>query len=144
MLKGIDPILSPDLLSTLRAMGHGDEIAVVDGNYPGLEHGRRLIRLDGHAIVPVLDAILSVMPIDDFVEAALFRSTVGQDPDLLDPVHDDMIRVCAHHEPDRAVVPLVGALFYDRVKAAHAVVQTSESRLYGNMILRKGVIYPTR
>ena len=64
MLKGIDPLLSPELLATLRAMGHGDEIAIVDGNYPALEHARRLVRLDGHHLVPVLNAILSVMPID--------------------------------------------------------------------------------
>ena len=87
MLKGLNPILSPELLATLRAMGHGDEIALVDGNYPGLEHGRRLIRLDGHHLIPVLDAILSVMPIDDFVPEAIFRATVKQDRDALDPVH---------------------------------------------------------
>ena len=63
MLKGLDPLLSPELLSTLRAMGHGDEIAIVDGNYPGVEHARRLIRLDGHGLIPVLDAVLSVLPI---------------------------------------------------------------------------------
>ena len=142
MLKGIDPLLSPDLLATLRAMGHGDEIAIVDGNYPGLEHGRRLIRLDGHDLVPVLNAVLSVMPIDDFVEEAIFRSTVKQDRDALDPVHAEMIACCARHEPDRAVTPLVGAAFYDRVKMAHTLIQTGEPRLYGNIILRKGVIYP--
>jgi L-fucose mutarotase len=142
MLKGLNPILSPDLLATLRAMGHGDEIALVDGNYPGLEHARRLIRADGHGIIAVLDAILSVMPIDDFVPAAIFRATVKQDLDLLDPVHEDMIACCARYEPERAVVPLLGPDFYPRVKAAHTVVQTSEMRLYGNIILRKGVIYP--
>lgn len=142
MLKGLDPLLGPELLATLRAMGHGDEIAVVDGNYPGLEHGRRLIRMDGHHLIPVLDAILSVLPIDDFVPEALFRSTVGADPLKRDPVHDEMIACCGRHEPDRKVVPLVGAQFYDRVRAAHTIVQTSEPRLYANMILRKGVIYP--
>jgi len=142
MLKGIDPLLSPDLLATLRAMGHGDEIAIVDGNYPGLEHARRLIRLDGHGLVPVLNAVMSVMPIDDFVEQAIFRSTVKQDRDLLDPVHAEMIACCAKHEPGRAVTPLVGAAFYDRVKLAHTLIQTGEPRLYGNIILRKGVIYP--
>lgn len=142
MLKGIDPLLSPDLLATLRAMGHGDEIAIVDGNYPGLDHGRRLVRLDGHGIVPVVDAILSVLPIDDFVPAAIFRATVKHDRDLLDPVHAELIACCARHEPERAVVPLVGSEFYERVRAAHTVVQTSEPRLYGNLILRKGVIYP--
>ncbi|MFQ6158679.1 RbsD/FucU family protein [Sinorhizobium meliloti] len=142
MLKGISPILSPELLSTLRAMGHGDEIALVDGNYPGLEHARRLIRLDGHPLVPVLDAVLSILPIDDFVPEAIFRATVKQDPDALDPVHRDIIACCRKHEPTQPVVPLLGADFYQRVKAAHAVVQTSEPRLYGNVILRKGVIYP--
>ncbi|PJR17055.1 RbsD/FucU family protein [Sinorhizobium meliloti] len=142
MLKGISPVLSPELLSTLRAMGHGDEIALVDGNYPGLEHARRLIRLDGHPLVPVLDAVLSILPIDDFVPEAIFRATVKQDRDALDPVHRDIIACCRKHEPTQPVVPLLGADFYQRVKAAHAVVQTSEPRLYGNVILRKGVIYP--
>ena len=142
MLKGIDPILSPELLATLRAMGHGDEIAIVDGNYPGVEHARRLIRLDGVALIPALDAVLSVMPIDDFVEEAIFRSTYRQERDTLEPVHGEIIACCARHEPARAVVPLVGADFYDRVRAAHTLVQTSEPRLYANVILRKGVIYP--
>ena len=142
MLKGIDPILSPELLSTLRAMGHGDEIAIVDGNYPGVEHARRLVRLDGVALIPVLNAVLSVMPIDDFVEEALFRSTFRQERDTLEPVHREIIDCCARHEPERAVVPLVGADFYNRVRAAHTLVQTSEARLYANVILRKGVIYP--
>lgn len=143
MLKGINPLLGPELLACLRAMGHGDEIALVDGNYPGLEHGRRLVRMDGHGVIPVLDAILSVMPIDDFVPQAIFRATVKDDPELLDPVHVDMVTTCARHVPDIAVVPLKGVEFYPRVIAAHAVVQTSEPRLYGNIILRKGVVYPT-
>jgi len=142
MLKGLDPILSPELLSTLRAMGHGDEIAIVDGNYPGVEHARRLVRLDGVALIPALNAILSVMPVDDFVEEAIFRSTYRQERDTLEPVHREIIDCCATHEPDRTVVPLVGADFYNRVRAAHTLVQTSEPRLYANVILRKGVIYP--
>lgn len=142
MLKGIDPLLSPALLACLREMGHGDEIALVDGNYPGLEHGRRLIRMDGHGVIAVLNAILSVMPVDDFVPAAIFRATVRDNPDLLDPVHRDMVETCARHAPGFAVTPLLGKDFYPRVRAAHAVVQTSEPRLYGNIILRKGVVYP--
>ena len=142
MLKGLNPILSPELLATLRAMGHGDEIALVDGNYPGQEHARRLVRLDGHGLIPVLDAILSVLPIDDFVADAIFRATVKQDKDALDPVHQEIIACCGRHEPNRHVVPLLGADFYPRVRAAHTIVQTSEPQLYGNVILRKGVIYP--
>ena len=142
MLKGIDPLLSPELLATLRAMGHGDEIALVDGNYPGLEHGRRLIRLDGHGVIRVLDAVLSVLPIDEFVPQAIFRATGRQDRDAGEPVHAEMIECCARHVPDIKVVPLLPAEFYERVKQAHALIQTSEPRLYGNIILRKGVIYP--
>jgi L-fucose mutarotase len=100
------------------------------------------VRLDGHALIPVLDAILSVMPIDDFVADAIFRSTKGPERDTLDPVHEEIIACCAKHEPDRAIVPLLGPDFYPRVKAAHTVVQTGEPRLYANVILKKGVIYP--
>jgi L-fucose mutarotase len=142
MLKNIDPVLGPELLATLRAMGHGDEIALVDGNYPGLEHARRLVRADGHGVIRMLDAILSVTPIDDFVEHALFRATVRGDMTLADPVHDEMIMVCARWEPKQVVVPLAPADFYARVRLAHTIVQTSEPRLYGNIILRKGVVYP--
>jgi L-fucose mutarotase len=142
MLIGIPSILGPEMLATLRAMGHGDEIAIVDGNYPALEDARRLIRADGHGVIAVVDAILQVMPVDDFVPEALFRATVKGDRDALDPVHREMIAVCAKRVPGHRVVPLVGAAFYQRVKAAHAVVATSEPRLYGNMIVRKGVIYP--
>lgn len=142
MLKHIDPLLSPELLFALRAMGHGDEIALVDGNYPGLTDARRLIRLDGHGVVAVLNAVLSVLPIDEFVDEAIFRATVKQDRDTLDPVHSEMVECCARHVPDIKVVPLLPADFYARVKGAHALIQTSEPRLYGNIILRKGVIYP--
>jgi L-fucose mutarotase len=142
MLKGLDPVLSPDLLATLRAMGHGDEIAVVDGNYPGAEHARRLVRADGHGVIRLLDAILSVMPIDDFVQNAIFRASVRGDLEVPDPVHEEMIAICGKWEPARKVVALSPDEFYGRVKAAHTIVQTSEPRLYGNIILRKGVVSP--
>lgn len=142
MLKGLDPILSPELLFALRSMGHTDEIAIVDGNYPGQEHARRLIRLDGHGVVAILDAVLSVLPIDDFVPEAIFRAVPRGDMAALDPVHEEMIAVCHKHEPEQHVLPLAPVEFYDRVRAAHTVVQSSEPRLFGNIILRKGVIYP--
>ena len=142
MLKGIDPVLSPALLSTLRAMGHGDEIALVDGNYPGEEHARRLVRADGHGVIRILDAVLSVMPIDDRVPQAMFRAVVSDRPDQPDPVHAEMIATCRKWEPGQDVTPLDPELFYARVRAAHTIVQTSEPRLYGNIILRKGVIEP--
>ncbi|MCO5063181.1 MAG: transporter [Rhizobiaceae bacterium] len=142
MLIGIPPILGPDLLATLRAMGHTDEIAIVDGNYPALEHARRLIRADGHDLPVVLDAILQLLPVDDFVEHAIFRSSVKGDPALFDPVHAEIEAVCARRAPGRSVTALEGAAFYARVKSAHTVVATGEPRLYANVIVRKGVIYP--
>ncbi|UDL91608.1 transporter [Mesorhizobium sp. PAMC28654] len=142
MLIGISALLGPELLATLRAMGHGDEIALVDGNYPAEEHAHRLVRADGHHLVPVLDAILSVLPVDDVVPEALFRASVKGDPLLADPVHREMEAICAKRAPGRKVVALAGDDFYARVKAAHAIVATSEPRLYANIIIRKGVIYP--
>ena len=140
MLIGIPPLLGPDLLALLRSMGHGDELAIVDGNYPAEEHGRRVVRADGHGLIAVIDAVLSVLPVDDFVQQALFCSSVKGDPALLDPVHHEIFAVCARHVPSMKVMPLAGPAFYDRVKAAHAVVATSEPRLYANFIVRKGVI----
>jgi L-fucose mutarotase len=142
MLIGIPALLGPELLATLRAMGHGDEIALVDGNYPAEEQANRLIRADGHHLLPVLDAILSVLPVDDAVPEALFRASVKGDPSLADPVHHEIEAICAKRAPGRKVVALAGADFYARVKAAHAIVATSEPRLYANIIIRKGVIYP--
>ena len=142
MLIGIPPLLGPDLLAALRAMGHGDEIAIVDGNYPALEHGRRVVRADGLGVAAVLDAVLRVLPVDDFVPEALFRSTVGPDAQRLDPIHEAMLAVCARRAPGFSVVPLVGQPFYARVRAAQVVVATGEPALYANIIVRKGVIHP--
>ena len=144
MLKGINPILSPELLAILRAMGHGDEIAIVDGNYPALENARRLIRLDGMNLVPVIDAILSVLPLDDFTDQALFRSTVGENPEELHDIHQEMLMTCKKYAPNKPITALVGNKFYDRVKKCHAIVSTSEPCLYENLIIRKGVIYPSK
>lgn len=143
MLIGIPPLLGPDFLSLLRSMGHGDELAIVDGNYPAFEHGRRVIRADGHGLIPVIDAVLAVLPVDEFVPQALFHASVKGDPKLLDPVHHEIIAVCNRRVPGAPVTALAGPDFYARVKTAYAVVATSEPRLYANFIVRKGVIHPT-
>ena len=142
MLKGIDPILSPELLRVLRAMGHGDEIAIVDGNYPAEEHGKRVVRLDGHGAPRILDAILSVMPVDDMVPEAVWRPAAYNDLARMEPVFADFATVLAKHEPKQKIVPLVGEAFYGKVRACFAIVASSEPRLYGNIIVKKGVIYP--
>jgi L-fucose mutarotase len=142
MLKNIDPLLSPELLRVLRAMGHGDEIAVVDGNYPAEEHAKRLVRLDGHSVPRILDAVLSVMPVDDMVSEAVWRPAAYLDPKRMEPVFMDFASVLLKYEPKQTIVPLTGDVFYNRVKACFAIIASSEERLYGNIIVRKGVIYP--
>ncbi|MGE3830659.1 MAG: RbsD/FucU family protein [Parvibaculaceae bacterium] len=142
MLKGLDPILGPEFLMHLRAMGHGDEIAIVDSNYPAAEHARRLIRMDGHDGPRLLEAVLSVMPVDDFVNEAVFRPVARNDAARIEPVMQDYAAVLAHFEPKQKIVPLKGEAFYSRVRAAYAVVASGERRLYGNLIIRKGVIHP--
>ena len=142
MLKGLNPLLGPNLLKTLRAMGHGDEIAIVDGNYPADTDAKRLIRMDGHYSTAVLEAILSVMPLDAMVPQSVFRPAAQLDPNRIEPIFADFDRIVKKWEPEHSIAPLVGEQFYARVKACYAIVATSEARLYGNIILRKGVIHP--
>ena len=142
MLKGIDPLLGPDLLQTLRAMGHGDEIAIVDANYPADAHARRLVRMDGHSAPAVLDAILSVMPLDAAVASAAFRPCAFGDCGRMEAVFVEFTEIIGRREPGFALVPIAGEAFYDRIRAAYAIVASGERRLYGNIILRKGVIAP--
>ncbi len=142
MLKGINPLLGPELLKVLRAMGHGDEIAIVDGNYPADTDAKRLVRMDGHSATDILDAILSVMPLDEMVPDCAFRPAAQNDPRRMEPVFVDFENVVKQYEPKRHLAVLIGAEFYSRVKSCYAIVATSEARLYGNIILRKGVIHP--
>ena len=143
MLKNLSPLLGPELLFTLRAMGHGDEIAIVDGNYPADNAGpERIIRADGHDAVRLLDAVLSVMPLDDFVPTPAIRPNVPGKPGHLEPVMMDLARVVAKHEPKVVLTGVEPAVFYERVRKAYAVVASGERRLYGNIVLRKGVIRP--
>ena len=95
MLIGIPPLLGPEFLFALRAMGHGDEIALVDGNYPAQAHARRLIRADGHDLISVLTAILAVLPLDDAPEGAIFRASEGNDPARAGEIHHRIDATCA-------------------------------------------------
>ena len=142
MLRGIDPILGPDLLHALRAMGHGDEIAIVDANYPATSNATRLIRIDGVDAVRVVDAILSVMPLDTFVDVAAFRMEVVDDAKKVPPVCREFEKVVARRAPGHEVAALERFEFYKRANLAFAHVATGERRLYGNLILKKGVISP--
>lgn len=142
MLIGIPPLLGPDFLSVLRGMGHGDELAIVDGNYPALDHARRLVRADGHGLLAVLEAVLKVLPIDRAVPAALFRASLNNDPAQAGDIHQKIDTLFARMAPGMTVVPLAGEALYPRIRGAHAIVATSETALFANVILRKGVIGP--
>ncbi|MDB5613229.1 MAG: ribose transporter [Devosia sp.] len=142
MLKNIPPILGPDLLGILRAMGHGDEIAIVDANYPGDSAGPLLVRMDGISVTDVLDAVLTLMPLDDFVdEAAICMQVVGS-AGQREPVMDAMDAIIKQHEPKMALSSMERFAFYERVSKGYAIIQSGERRLYGNILLKKGVIRP--
>lgn len=142
MLKGIPPILGPDLLYILRAMGHGDEIAIVDANYPGDSAGPQLVRLDGISATDVLDAILTVMPLDTFVDEQAFGMEVVGDPKKREATHKEFDKLIKKHEPGMKLAMLERFAFYERVHGAYAVIQTGERRLYGNVLLKKGIVRP--
>ena len=139
MLIGIPPILGPDLLYTLRSMGHGDEVALVDGNYPAQDHARRLVRADGHGVLALLQAILTLLPLDT-AQPAAFRAALNNDKRQASDFHRAVDAQVARLAPGHTVTPLDGDDLYPRIRAAHTIVATSEAALYGNVILRKGVV----
>lgn len=141
MLKGIDPRLSPDLLHALRAMGHGDDIVIVDANFPAESSGPPVIRLDALDAVAALDLVLGVLPLDTFVpEACHVMQVVGQ-PDAEPPIFAEFRAVVARREgPQFKLGRIERFAFYARAAQAYAIVATGERRLYGNVILKKGVI----
>ncbi len=145
MLKNVDPILGPDLLQVLRAMGHGDEIAIVDANHPAETRAKRLIRMDGLTATRTLEAILSLLPLDTFAETPVHTMQAVDAPDEIPEIVTDFQDIVAKRSD--ATIKF-GALerfvFYDRVSAAFAVIATGEQRLYGNIILKKGIIEPDK
>ncbi len=141
MLKNIHPLLTPDLLHVLRAMGHGDELALVDANFPAASVARRLVRLDGADVVQAATAVLSVLPVDTYVEPAVFRMETVGDPDAVPPVQQQFHQ--ALNEAEGRTVTLGGIerfAFYERARKAYAVVATSDTRGYGDFLIGKGVI----
>ncbi len=141
MLKHFSPILSPDLLYALRQMGHGDEIAIVDANFPAYSQGPRVVRLDGVDATRTLDAVLSVMPLDDFTPEACWRMQVVGAPDEDMPIFSEFRSIIARREgPQFTLGSLERYAFYARTAKCFAVVATTERRLYGNIILKMGVV----
>ena len=140
MLKGIDPLLGPELLRVLRAMGHGDEIVIADANFPSESVHKTVIRADGVDAVRMTQAIVSVLPLDDFVPAAVFRMAVVDKPEEVPAIIEDFKYVLVKNRYRGPIEAIERFAFYERAKKAFAVVATGETRLYGNLILKKGVI----
>lgn len=146
MLIGLDPLLDADLLYALRQMGHGDELVVVDTNFPAVSTARksvagRPITMSGVSVPRAIEAVLSVMPLDDFVDNPVLRMEVVGDCAAVPPVQEDVQVVV-----DRALgrsLPMQGIqryAFYARAAAAFAILVTGETRSYGCFILKKGIV----
>ena len=144
MLIGIPALLGPELLATLRAMGHGDEIAIVDGNYPALEERQPADpRRRSSAHPGARRHTAACCRSTTSCRRRCFAPRSKATRDSLDPVHREMIAICARRAPGRKVVALRRRTTSTHgSRRAHAIVATSEPRLYGNIIIRKGVIYP--
>ena len=141
MLRNIPSILSPDLLWTLRSMGHGDELVIADANFPATTLGTRCHRLDGLTATDVLQAVLTVLPLDPFVPNPAVVMEVVDDPDAVPSIVTEFQKITTMTADNPATLDkLERFAFYDRAKSAFAIIQTGETRLYGNIILKKGVI----
>jgi len=141
MLRGIHPLLGPDLLAALAAMGHGDTLAIVDANFPAASVGRRVIEARGASSPALLDAVLTVFPVDAASVPAVLTMEVIGDPDAVpEPVADFAAAMSDHGLADCEIGSLERQAFYDRARAAFVVIRTGELRPYGNILLVKGVV----
>jgi L-fucose mutarotase len=148
MLKGIDNRLNAEVLHALRAMGHGDTLVIADTNFPSDSVARAtvtgaLLRMENLTAAEAMNAVLSVLPLDTFVEDFAGRMEVVGAPADLPPVQAEVqAEIDAAEGRPRPMVGIERFDFYDRARAAYAVIQTGERRFYGCFILRKGVIPP--
>ncbi len=143
MLIGIDPLLSPELLHILASMGHGDELLIADANFPAEALAWRLTRLPGTDASTALKAILTVFPLDQYVERPAAVMAVVDDPDAMpDTVQEFQAALDAVQGEPVAIERLERFAFYERARKAFAIVATGERRLYGNLFLSKGVVNP--
>ena len=126
MLKNISPVISPELLKILMEMGHGDEIVIGDGNFPAASMAQRLVRLDGHGVPEVLDAVLRLMD----------NNGDGDRPAIWEKYEE----IVKSNEGEKNIELMERFAFYDRAKKAYAVIATGETAIYANIILKKGVV----
>ena len=141
MLKGIPPLISPELMNVMMKMGHGDALVLGDGNFPADSNAQRIVRADGLTVPAVLEAVLKVFPLDTFVE---HPAGVMQPADKTAPeptIWKDYRRIIEMSEGRRVELERIERFeFYKRAQQAYAIVATSETALYANIILKKGVV----
>ena len=143
MLKGIPPIISPELMKVLMDMGHGDELVLVDANFPAADCARRLVRADGHGIPALLDAVLRFFPLDSFVPNPVALMAVVPGDRTKPTVWEEYRAVIRRHDGGFKDFEFVERFaFYERTRKAFAVVATGERTLYGNVLLKMGVVPP--
>ena len=144
MLKGIPKILSPQLLKVLCEMGHADRIVISDGNFPAESVGKNsvMVRLDGHGVPEVLDAILQVFPLDTYVDHPVNLMEVMKGDPVETPIWDTYKEILQKHDSrgDAMIGQIERFAFYEEARKAYAIVVTGESALYANIMLQKGVV----
>jgi L-fucose mutarotase len=143
MLKGIPPLISPDFMKILMEMGHGDDIVLVNANFPAASNARRLVRCDGSTGVEVLEAVMRFFPLDNFIASPVTLMDVASGETTVPEIWSEFQAVITRSEPWVQQFETVKRFeFYERARQAYAIVATGERRRYANIILRKGIIEP--
>ena len=143
MLRNIDPVLGPELLRILRAMDHGDELTIADANFPATSCAQHLVRAEGVDATRMLTAVLSVLPIDTYVDCAIHVMAMVDEPDTILPIFDEFQQAATDANGTPVNIKRLHRFdFYARARESFAIVATGETRLYGNLLIRKGVIDP--
>jgi L-fucose mutarotase len=140
MLKNVPSVLTPELLKIMMEMGHGDEIVIGDGNFPAASNAKRLVRLDGHGVCEILDAMLRFFPLDTYVDAPVGLMAVTPGDDVKPVIWDEYRSIISRREGERKIEMIERFDFYERAKNAYAIVATGETALYANIVLKKGVV----
>lgn len=144
MLKGISPIISPELLKALCEMGHGDELVIADGNFPCESVGKNavVVRADGHGTAEILDAVLSLIPLDRYTEKPVaLMEVVPGDTCPTPEIWQEYEKIFNKYEPDHHEIEMTERFaFYERAKNAYLIIATGETAIYANVLLKKGVV----
>ena len=146
MLKGISPLISPELLKALCEMGHGDELVIADGNFPCESVGKNavIVRADGHGTAEILDAVLKLIPLDTYTEKPVALMEVVKGDNFPTPeIWKTYENLLEKYEPEHHGIEMTERFaFYERAKNAYLIIATGETAIYANILLKKGVVTP--